>query len=146
MLVLGLIGLLLLLGASAKALWPEKGVDIREGTTLVTAKGMAARHGIDVTLIGVTAAGGLVDFRYQVVDPDKATPVVHDLDLFPKLIEERTGAMLAMRSLPHNHKRELEFGGTYFFLLPNAHNALHPGSRVTLVIGDARLEHIVVKG
>ena len=99
-LALGLIGLLLLLGASAKALWPEKGVDVREGTTLVTAKGMAARYGIDVTLIGVTAAGGLVDFRYQVVDPDKADPIIHDLDLFPKLIEERTGAMLAMRSLP----------------------------------------------
>jgi hypothetical protein len=148
LLVLGLIALLLVLGALARELWPrpERGVDVRTGTTAVTAKGMAARRGIDVTLIGLTAAGGLVDFRYQVVDPDKANPMIHDLGLFPKVIEESTGATLAMRSLPHNHKKELEFGGTYFFLLPNAHNALHRGSRVTLVIGDARLEHIVVKG
>ncbi len=141
-----MVALLLLIGGvSAKALWPEEKADVRDGTTLVTAKGMAARYGIDVTMIGVTAAGGLIDFRYQVVDPDKANPLIHDVRLFPKLIVEDTGATLGMRSLPHNHKRELELGGTYFFLLPNANNAIHESSRVTLVIGDARLEHIVVK-
>ena len=145
--VLGLIALVVLVGGvSAKALWPTGTADIRAGTTRVTADGMAARYGINVAMIGVTAAGGLIDFRYQVVDPDKANPIIHDLNLFPKLIVEDTGATLAMRSLPHNHKAELELGGTYFFLLPNAANALHKGSRVTLVIGDARLEHIVVKG
>jgi hypothetical protein len=144
----GLVGLVVLAGGvSAKPLlWADRKADIRDGTTLVTADGMAARHGIAVAMIGVTAAGGLIDFRYQVVDPDKATPVVHDLNLFPKLIAEDTGATLVMRSLPHNHKAELQLGGTYFFLLPNAANALHKGSRVTLVIGDARIEHIVVKG
>ena len=145
---LGLIALLLALGVLARALWPgpEKGADIRSGTTAVTARGLAARYGIDVTLIAVSAAGGLVDFRYQVVDPDKANPIIHDIDLFPRMVEESTGATLVMRSLPHNHKKELEFGGSYFFLLPNANNALHQGSRVTLVIGDARLEHVLVKG
>jgi hypothetical protein len=143
----GLAALVVLAGGvSAKVLWPDQKADIRDGTTLVTADGMAARYGINVAMIGVTAAGGLIDFRYQVVDPDKANPIVHDLNLFPKLIVEDTGATLAMRSLPHNHKAELQLGGTYFFLLPNAANALHKGSRVTLVIGDARLEHIVVKG
>ena len=148
LLAVGLVALLLAAGVLGRELWPspEKGVDIRAGTTAVTAKAMAARYGIDVTLIGVSAAGGLVDFRYQVVDPDKANPIIHDIDLFPKLVEENTGATLVMRSLPHNHKKELEFGGSYFFLLPNANNALHEGSRVTLVIGDARLEHIRVRG
>ena len=148
LLVLGLVALLLASGLLARELWPGPGhgADIRAGTTAVTAKGMAARYGIDVTLIAVSAAGGLIDFRYQVVDPDKANPVIHDIDLFPKLIEESTGATLAIRSLPHNHKKELEFGGSYFFLLPNANNAFHQGSRATLVIGDARLEHIAVRG
>ena len=144
---LSLVALVVLLvgGVSGKALWPDRKADIRDGTTLVTANGMAARYGINVTLIGVTAGGGLIDFRYQVVDPDKANPIIHDLDLFPKLIVEGTGATIGIRSLPHNHKRELQLGGTYFFLLPNANNAIHRGSRVTLVIGDARLEHIVAK-
>lgn len=146
--MLGLVALLLLIGGvGLRALWPDGGkVDVREGTALVTAKGMAARYGIDVTLIGVTAAGGLIDFRYQVVDPDKANRIIHDRGLYPKLIAEDTGAMLGVKSLPHAHKVELELGGTYFFLLTNANNAVHRGSRVTLVIGDARLEHIPVKG
>jgi hypothetical protein len=146
-LALGLAALMLLVGGfSAKALWPERKADIRDGTALVDADGLAARYGIDVTLIGVTAAGGLIDFRYQVVDPDKANQIIHDINLFPKLIVEDTGATLAVRSLPHSHMAELELGGTYFFLMANANNAIHEGSPLTLVIGDTRLEHIIAKG
>ena len=49
-------------------------------------------------------------------------------------------------STPHHHNSELELGGTYFFLLANAHNAVADGSLVTLVIGDARTEHVRVQG
>ncbi|MFN0282855.1 MAG: hypothetical protein ACKVZ6_12905 [Kineosporiaceae bacterium] len=145
LIVLGLVVLLLIGALAARAWWPERKVDVRAGTTLVTGEGMAARYGITITLIGVTAAGGLVDFRYQVVDPDKANAIIHDLDLFPKLVVEDSGATLALRSLPHNHGKVLELGGTYFFLLPNAHNAIHRGSMLTVVIGGARLEHVVVR-
>ena len=141
-----LVAVLLLGGFAAKAWWPEPKTDVREGTTVVDADGMAARYGIDVTLVGTSAAGGLVDFRYQVVDPDKANPLVHDVDLLPKIIVEETGATLGLASLPHNHGVDLELGGQYFFLLANANNALRPGTLVTVVIGDARLEHIVVQG
>lgn len=143
---IGLVFLLVVGGLGARVLWSGRKVDVRDGTTLVTADGMAARYGIDVTLVAITAAGGLIDFRYQVVDPDKANEVIHNLDLYPKLIVEDTEEMLALRSLPHSHNRVLELGGTYFFLLPNAHNAVHAGSSLTLVIGDARLEHVVVQG
>jgi hypothetical protein len=146
LMALALVALLLVGGVAARAWWPEHKVDVRAGTTLVTREGMAARYGIDITLIGVTAAGGLIDFRYQVVDPDKANAVIHDLNVFPKLVVEKTGVTLALRSLPHSHRKVLELGGTYFFLLPNANNALHARSLVTLVIGDARLEHVVAQG
>jgi hypothetical protein len=136
-LVVGLVGIWFLR--------PGRAADIRSGTEVVTAEGLAARYGIDVTLIGVTAAGGMVDFRYQVVDPDKADQVVHDIDLFPKLINEETGATLILRSLPHSHSQRLDLGGNYFFLLPNAENAFTEGSQVTVVIGDVRLEHVIVK-
>jgi hypothetical protein len=142
----GLAVLLLLGGLGAYAWSAGRGTDVRAGTTLVTADGLAARYGIDVTLVAVTALGGMVDFRYQVVDPDKADPVLHDLDVYPKIVDEESGATLALRSLPHNHIKTLELGGNYFFLLPNAHNAIHEGSSVTLVIGDVRLEHVIVQG
>ncbi|TFC02004.1 hypothetical protein [Cryobacterium mannosilyticum] len=136
---------ILLLGAgAARAWWPEQKADVRAGTTLVTAEGMAARYGIDVNLIGVTAAGGLIEFRYQVVDPDKADRMMNDTTLLPIIVVEESGATMVI-SRPH-HAAEPQLGGTYFFLFANAHNAIHAGSQVTLVMGDARLEHIVARG
>ena len=119
--------------------------DVRAGTTAVTAEQLAATYGIDVDLVAVTAAGGLVEFRYQVVDPDKADQMIHDPDLLPTIVVEGTGATLVV-STPHHHATQLQLGGTYFFLLANAHNAIRQGSLLTLVIGDDRVEHIVAQG
>ena len=144
MVVIGLVAILLLGGGAARAWWPEQKADVRAGTTLVTSEGMAARYGINVNLIGVMAAGGLIEFRYQVVDPDKAGRMIHDVNLLPIVVVEETGATMVI-SRPHQ-AADLQLGGTYFFLFANAHNAIHAGSQVTLVMGDARLEHIVARG
>lgn len=145
-LLAGLLVVLLLGGAAAWRFWPEGGHDVREGTTLVDEEGLIARFGIRVTLIGASAQGGIVDFRYQVVDPDKASPVVHDEDYLPILIAEDTGQTIGMTAPPHHHNTELELGGTYFFLMANANNAIRAGTPVTLVIGDTRIEHIIAQG
>jgi hypothetical protein len=144
--VITLVLLLVAGGIGLRVLWPDRGADVRAGTELVTNEGLEAAYGLRITLLGVTAAGGMIDFRYEVVDPEKANPVIHDIDLFPKLVVEETGVTLALRSLPHSHNATLELGGNYFFLLPNARNAVHEGSAVTLVIGDVRLEHLIVQG
>lgn len=144
--VLVAVALLLVGAAAARAQWFDRGDDIRDGTTAVSADGMAARHGIHVTLIGVTAAGGLVELRFQVVDPDKATSILHDAELRPALVVEETGETLVMSAPPHRHRGELELGASYFFLLANARSAVHAGSEVTLIVGDSRLEHIRVEG
>jgi hypothetical protein len=139
------IGLLLLavLAVRAQLAGPA---DARDGTTAVDRDGMAASHGIDVTMVAVTAAGGLVDLRYQVVDVDKASAILHDDSLSPILVEEDSGATLRMSHPPGHHGAELRLGGSYFFLMANANTALRPGAKVTLVIGDSRLEHITVQG
>lgn len=143
---LGAVVLLVLGGLVGRGWWSSGEADIRDGTTVVTEDGMAARYGIDVTLVAVTAAGGLVELRYQVVDPDKADRVVHDRALSPALVVEHSGQTLVMAAPPHHHGAELRLGGTYFFLMANARNAIHRGDEVTLVIGDARLEHITAQG
>ncbi|MDX6358180.1 MAG: hypothetical protein QOH37_1234 [Nocardioidaceae bacterium] len=119
--------------------------DVRDGTTVVDRDGMAARHGVDINLIAVTAAGGLIELRMQVTDPDKAAAVIHDDQDRPVLVSEETGQTLTMASPPHQHGALL-LGGQYFFLLANAHNALHAGSEVTVVIDDSRIEHVEVQG
>ena len=145
LLATGLVAILLLGAGAGAALgwWPGQKTDVRAGTTLVTAEGMAARYGIHVNLIGVTAAGGLIEFRYQVVDPDKADRMIHDEKLLPIVVVEDTGATMVI-SRPH-HTSEITLGGTYFFLFANAHNAIHAGSKLTLVMGDSRIEHIVAE-
>ncbi len=116
--------------------------DVRSGTQVVTVQEFAARTGVNVTLIGVTAGGGMIEFRYQVVDPDKASLLLHQEDRRPVLVAEDTGATLAMLSRPHNHKADVKLGGTYFFLMANANNAIRDGTKVTVIIGDVRLEHV----
>lgn len=128
------------------AWWSSRGEDVRAGTDSVTMAELAARHGVDVDLIAVTAANGLIEFRYVVVDPDKATRILHEPELAPTLVDEASGATLRMSSPPHKHGGELRLGGTYFFLMANADNALHKGSQVTLILGDARVEHLTVAG
>lgn len=137
---------LVAVGGGVEAWRQHLASDVRNGASLVSADGMAARYGIDINLLAVTAAGGLVELRYQVVDPDKAAPLVHDPDLSPALVVESTGKTLVMSTPPHHHGTELQLGGTYFFLMANAESALHKGDKVTLVIGDARLEHLEMQG
>lgn len=125
--------------------WRADKTDVRDGTTAVTAAELAARQGVDVNLVAVTAAGGLVELRVQVTDPDKADVALRDPSQRPVIISEKTGETLVMSSPPH-HRDELELGGQYYFLLANAHNAVHKGALVTLVLGDSRLEHVEVQG
>ncbi len=144
--VLAAVLSLVAVGGGVNAWRQHLASDVRNGTTLVTADGMAARYGIDIDLLAVTAAGGLVELRYQVVDPDKAAALVHDPELSPALVAEGTGKTLVMSTPPHHHGTELQLGGTYFFLMANAETALHKGDEVTLIIGDARMEHLEMQG
>lgn len=138
--------LLLVAGFAGRTWWNHVTSDVRHGTQVVDVDGMAAEYGIHLDLLAVTAAGGLVELRYQVVDPDKAQPLVHDPDLSPALVNEMTGQTIVMSAPPHHHGTDLQLGRTYFFLMANAGNALRPGDTVTVVIGDVRIEHVVAEG
>jgi hypothetical protein len=139
-----LVAGLVLAALVGRALLPSE-ADVRSGTEAVTAQEFAAHTGVNVTLLGVTGGGGMIEFRYQVLDPDKASRLVHDDALRPVLVVEDTGATLVMSSRPHGHQAELKLGGSYFFLLANANNAIREGSKVTIVVGDVRLEHVAAR-
>ncbi|MEO7754783.1 MAG: hypothetical protein ABIS35_15370 [Terracoccus sp.] len=119
--------------------------DVRDNTQLVDVQGMADRAGIRITLLGLVAQGGMIQFRYQVVDPDKASNLLDDPALRPILVVEDTGETIVLSSRPHKHGSDVNLGGTYFFMLPNAHDAVHDGTKLTVVIGDARIEHLVAQ-
>jgi len=109
------------------------------------------RWGVKIESIRTSAAGNLVDFRYRVLDPEKALPLV-DRTKKPYLIDQATGAALVV---PDTAKvgplRATEkFGNpkegrVYFVLFGNPGGFVKPGNRVTVVIGEFRAEDLVVE-
>ena len=53
----------------------------------------SSRSGVQIVRVAVTGSGGLVDLRYQVLDPDAAASL-HDAATPPQLVDERTGVLV----------------------------------------------------
>ena len=102
------------------------------------------KTGVRVVRVAVTAGGGMIDLRYQVIDPDKAL-IVHDKENPPAIVDEATGQAINRPWMDHSRVRELHAAVTYPLLLMNAGGVIKRGSTVTVVMGEARLENVVVQ-
>jgi len=114
-------------------------------TTAISAKTLEERFGLRITLIAVTAGGGLVDFRYKIVDKDKAKFLLDDGHNMPSLVAERSGITLMPPNHTMKHNARLENGNSYFQFYANTRNAVKSGDKVAVVIGSMRLEPIVAQ-
>jgi hypothetical protein len=103
------------------------------------------RWGIRVTLIGVTADGGLVDFRYTVIDGDKALAMLDDIQNRPVLVDEAANTILLPSTPPSTHRGPPLPGQTFILLYSNPNGVVQIGSQVSVIIGDMRLEHLAAK-
>jgi len=110
----------------------------------VSAAGLAERSGVRLIRVAVTGAGGLLDLRYQVVDPSKAV-AVHEAQTPPAIIDERTGLVLNRLLMGHAHQGQLKAAVSYYLVFENTGNWVRRGSEVTVLLGDAQVEHVVVK-
>ncbi|MFB0535361.1 MAG: hypothetical protein ACETWR_10290 [Anaerolineae bacterium] len=98
------------------------------------------KYGIRFTFLAVTADGGLLDLRYRVLDVGKAKNFGHYTETTPMLIAEDSGRTVQTTAMGmHNHR--VEAGYTYHILYRNTANAIKSGSKVTVAIGDLKLEH-----
>lgn len=100
--------------------------------------------GVRIVRVAVTGGGGMLDLRYQTLDPDKAL-TVHDRKNPPKLIDAASGETISRPWMQHAHKRDLHTAVTYYQLLMNPRGVVKRGSKVAVVIGDARLENVIVQ-
>ncbi len=99
--------------------------------------------GIRVVRIVLSGGGGIIDLQYQVVDPDKAL-IVHDADNPPMMLDEKSNFIFANPF--HEHAaRELHTAVTYHEMIMNGGGLIQRGSKITLGVGESRLEHLVVK-
>ncbi|MCB8944470.1 MAG: hypothetical protein H6658_12040 [Ardenticatenaceae bacterium] len=99
--------------------------------------------GIRLTLVAITAAGGMIDIRYQVIDPDKAV-VVHDEDKPPLIIDADTGARLFF-TRHSGHDFDLHTAVTYSYHIINSGGLIKRGETITVQIGDTQLENVPVQ-
>ena len=107
------------------------------------------KWGIQVTSLHLSANGYMVDFRYKVVDPEKAA-TLGDPKAKPYLLDQATGAKLVVPKSPkvgplRQSAENLTAGKVYFTLFSNHRKAVKAGSKVTVVVGDFRAENLVVQ-
>jgi hypothetical protein len=102
------------------------------------------RYGVRLTQVGVSADGGLVDVRYIVLDPRKAATLTETDASVPKLLVERTGALVQSAALM-GAKHDLRAGRTAFLLYRNTLGAIQRGTVITIVFGELRIEHVVAE-
>jgi hypothetical protein len=104
--------------------------------------------------IRLTAAGYALDFRYRVLDAEKAVPLlVRRHSPHPKVTVEKSGAVLRVPSSEKvgsmrqsvGIESQVRAGRNYFVLFANPGRHVKPGDRVTIEIGDFRQEHVTVQ-
>lgn len=105
--------------------------------------------GVKVLGIHRTAAGYMLDFRYRVLDPVKAT-LLFDLQIKPCLTDQATGARMMVISPPklgamRSSGKNILPDRNYFIMFANPGQFIKTGNKVTVEIGAFRVTDLVVQ-
>lgn len=109
----------------------------------VAVSDLPARLGVRLTQVAVTGGGGLIDVRFQVVDPELAS-AIHDPGTPPAVVLEPSGLFDAQLLMGHEHSGAYRAAETYFLLFLNSGSWVHAGSLVTVLLGGVQVAHVVV--
>ncbi|MES9831674.1 MAG: hypothetical protein ABW139_05465 [Candidatus Thiodiazotropha sp. DIVDIV] len=115
-----------------------------------TAKRIAEKWGVEMVSLRLTAAGYMIDFRFRVLDVEKAN-VFFDNRFKPLLVVERSNAKLpipmaakvgAFRTT--NRGKNIKPDKTYYMVFGNPDSHVKSGEKVTMVIGDFKAANLTV--
>jgi hypothetical protein len=115
-----------------------------------TASKIAQKWGVELLSLRLTAAGYMIDFRFKVVDLDKAK-IFFDHRIKPHLKVEKSNAKLpipmaakvgAFRAT--NRGKNIKPNKTYYMVFGNPDAHVKSGEKVTMVIGDFKAENLTV--
>jgi len=109
---------------------------------------MKRMWGVEVYWVRQTVAGYMLEFRYRVVDADKAVPLFNRQDK-PVLIHAESGARLivptpATVGALRNSNMPVD-GQIYWMFFANPGALVKPGDHVSIEIGDFRVDDLVVQ-
>jgi hypothetical protein len=108
-------------------------------------------YGIRVEGLRLSAAGSMLDFRYRVLDPQKAAPILNG-KFQPYLLDEAHGARLGVPDTPvlgrirqTSRNNTILKDRTYFIMFGNPGKAVQSGDKVTLLLGQVKITDLVVQ-
>ena len=106
------------------------------------------KWGIEVTQLHLSAAGHMVDFRYRVLDAQKAKTLFVRANK-PYLIDQKSEKVLSVPSMgkigPLRTSNMPQEDRIYWMFFGNSDGLIKSGDKVTVVIGDFRAENLVVQ-
>lgn len=106
------------------------------------------KWGIEIVSLRLSAAGHMVDFRYRVLDPDKAETLFVRGNK-PYLIDEASGKVMSVPNMgkvgPLRTSNKPKQGRIYWMFFGNGGGLIKSGSKVTITIGAFRVEDLVVE-
>lgn len=109
-----------------------------------TSAEIEATYGIRFTGVDVTAGGGMIQIRYQVLDSDK-TQAIHTADAAPFVVDSHGVKYADPGMVGHSHVGKAKSpGSTDFILLANARGGVKAGSVVTIKVGALQLRNVPV--
>jgi hypothetical protein len=124
--------------------WRPGSDDSSGGTTMPVSAAIESQFGIRFTSVGITAGGGMIELRYQVLDSIK-TQVVHDAETAPFVVRSDGRKFADPGMQGHSHIGKAKAPGTYdYILLANSQNGLQPGDHVTIKVGTLELRNVPV--
>jgi hypothetical protein len=126
----------------------EAHIAVDKNPTIIKKGSLEDRWGIHIKGIRLSAAGYMLDFRYRVIDPDKAKPIFKR-QTKPYLIDQASGAKFIVPTTaklgPIRNSNMPQIERTYFMFFANPGRYVKSGNKVTVVIGDFRAENLIVE-
>jgi hypothetical protein len=106
------------------------------------------KWGLRALSIRQTADGYMLDFRYRIIDAEKAAPLFSP-KIKPYLFDQASGAVMAVPNVPKvgsmRSTRKPIKDRNYAILFANPAKYIKPGNKVTVAIGDLKIENLVVE-
>jgi hypothetical protein len=108
---------------------------------------LEADWGIKVEYARLSVGGYMIDFRFRVLDAAKAAQIF-DRKIMPQLIDQATGARFIVPNPPKigqlRSGGNIKEGTIYFIFFANPAKYVKSGDKITIVVGDFKVQDIVV--
>lgn len=119
-----------------------------EGAEPSAGAAYAEQWGVEITSLRLTARDHMLDFRYRVLEADKAA-ALFERQTKPFLLHQASGKVLAVPNTakvgPLRNSDPPQEGRIYWMFFGNAGKLVRAGDKVTVVIGDFKVKDLVVE-